>query len=147
MADCLSDGVIDRDGGRYKRDLRAGLEIAGFAVMNPRILTLGLLSWSLSDTSADMARDSIRELVGRWRERTGLGIEDLARLLGAGAAMPAPSRQTIYRWIAGEQSPDPRRFERLAKVLGCSVGGVAVAAEESVRRAKKECQRRAKEVS
>jgi transcriptional regulator with XRE-family HTH domain len=90
-----------------------------------------------------MARDTLRDLIGRWRERTGLGIEDLARLLGVGDSLAAPSRQTIYRWISGEQSPEPRRLERLAKVLGVSVGDVALAAEASACRGAK----RAKEVS
>lgn len=83
-----------------------------------------------------MTRDSFRDLVERWRARTGLSIEDLARLVGR-------SRATVFKWVAGDVSPDPTIWITLARVLGVRVSDVDSAVEASLL----ERQRRAKEVS
>lgn len=49
-------------------------------------------------------------LIKEMREASGLTQEELAKLMGV-------TRQTISRWEVGQDSPSPRHFEKLIRVI------------------------------
>lgn len=74
-----------------------------------------------------MQRDTLRDLVERWRGRTGLGIDDLARLVGA-------HRSRVYRWLAGTAQPEVSHLDGLSRALKLRLAEVAAAMDETLRR-------------
>lgn len=73
-----------------------------------------------------MERDNLRQVIDRWQRRTGLGIGDLATLIGV-------HRSRVYRWLEGSSQPETQHLEGLARVIGVRLSVVAAAIDESRR--------------